>query len=239
MLEGRQRCLFKLNTAIAACERCPRLNQYILQVALTRRRAYRHWEYWGKPVPNFGDAEAKILVVGLAPAAHGGNRTGRLFTGDASGDWLFRALYEVGLASQPESLHREDGMELRHTLITAVCHCAPPANKPTREELQQCQHWMKATLRCVQQWEVAVTLGRVAFEWTLRTLPEVGVEHTLKPSQFAHGAEFALPQGRWLLCSYHPSQQNTFTGRLTREMLRAVFERAVQLASLESRRGDA
>ncbi|GBC97153.1 hypothetical protein HRbin16_02973 [bacterium HR16] len=223
------RCLRKLNSAITACEKCPRLAEYIRQVAQTRRRAYRDWEYWGKPVPNFGDPDAKIVIVGLAPAAHGGNRTGRIFTGDESGNWLFRALYEVGLTNQPESVHRDDGLEVRNALITAVCHCAPPANKPTREELQNCQHWMKATLRCVDEWKVIVALGRIAFEWTLRALKEIGVEHSVKGSAFAHGAEFALNDGRWILCSYHPSQQNTFTGKLTREMLRAVFERAVQL----------
>ncbi|MDW8322359.1 MAG: uracil-DNA glycosylase, partial [Armatimonadota bacterium] len=195
-----------------------------------KRRAYREWEYWGKPVPNFGDPHAQILVVGLAPAAHGGNRTGRIFTGDESGNWLFRALYEVGLASHPESVHREDGMELRNALITAVCHCAPPANKPNREELQNCQHWMRATIRCVHGWKVIVALGRIAFEWTLRALKDVGVEHTIRASSFAHGAEFALPDGRWIVCSYHPSQQNTFTRKLTREMLRDVLERAIRLA---------
>jgi len=224
------RCLRKLNTAIAACEKCPRLTEYIRQVAQTKRRAYRDWEYWGKPVPNFGDPEAKIVIVGLAPAAHGGNRTGRIFTGDESGNWLFRTLYEVGLANQAESAHRDDGLNLRNTLVTAVCHCAPPANKPTHEELHHCQHWMKATLRCVSDWKVIVALGKIAFEWTLRALKDMGVEHTIRASWFAHGAEFALPDGRWIVCSYHPSQQNTFTGRLTREMLRAVFERAVQLA---------
>ena len=224
------RCLHKLNVAITACERCPRLVEYIRQLAQTRRRAYRDWEYWGKPVPNFGDPNAKIIVVGLAPAAHGGNRTGRIFTGDESGNWLFRSLYEVGFANQPDSLHREDGLQLRDTLITAVAHCAPPANKPTREELQHCQHWLKATLRCVSEWRVLVALGRVAFEWTLRALPEVGVPHDIRASAFAHGAEFVLLGGRWILCSYHPSQQNTFTGKLTREMLHAVFERAKQLA---------
>jgi len=224
------RCLQKLNVAITACERCPRLAAYIRQVAQTKRRAYRDWEYWGKPVPNFGDSDAKIIVVGLAPAAHGGNRTGRIFTGDESGNWLFRALYEVGLANQPNSVHREDGMQLHATLITAVAHCAPPANKPSREELQNCQHWLKATLRCVGGWRVLVALGRVAFEWTLRALPEVGMPHGIRASAFAHGMEFELLAGRWLLCSYHPSQQNTFTGKLTREMLHAVFERAKQLA---------
>lgn len=223
------RCLHKLNVAITACEKCPRLAEYIRQVAQIRRRAYRDWEYWGKPVPNFGDPEARIVVVGLAPAAHGGNRTGRIFTGDESGNWLFRALYEVGLTNQPGSVHRDDGLEVHNALITAVCHCAPPANKPAREELQNCQHWMKATLRCVDEWKVIVALGRVAFEWTLRALKEIGVEHSVRAASFAHGAEFALNDGRWILCSYHPSQQNTFTGKLTPEMLRAVFERAVQL----------
>lgn len=229
MVDDGGRCLRKLNVAIAACEKCPRLTNYIRQVANTKRRAYRSWDYWGKPVPNFGDPQATIIVVGLAPAAHGGNRTGRIFTGDESGNWLFRALYEVGLSNQPDSIHRDDGLALRRVLITAVVHCAPPANKPTREELQACQHWFKATLRCVDGWKVMVALGRVAFEWSLRALKEMGIEHGVRASLFAHGAEFALPEGRWMLCSYHPSQQNTFTGKLTREMLRAVFERAVEL----------
>ncbi len=226
------RCARKLNVAITACEKCPRLVDYIRQVAQTKRRAYRDWEYWGKPVPNFGDPDARILVVGLAPAAHGGNRTGRIFTGDESGNWLFRALYEAGLANQPTSTQRDDGLELRDAFITAVAHCVPPANKPTREELQNCQHWMKATLRCVHGWRVIVVLGRVAFEWTLRALKDIGLDHSWKPSAFAHGAELPLRDGRWLLCSYHPSQQNTFTGKLTREMLNSVFARAVQLAQM-------
>lgn len=227
------RCARKLNVAITACEKCPRLVEYIRQVAQTKRRAYRDWEYWGKPVPNFGDPDARILVVGLAPAAHGGNRTGRIFTGDESGNWLFRALYGAGLANQPTSTHRDDGLELRGAFITAVAHCAPPANKPTREELQNCQHWMKATLRCVHGWRVIVVLGRVAFEWTLRALKDIGLDHPWKPSEFAHGAELPLGDDRWLLCSYHPSQQNTFTGKLTREMLNSVFVRAVQLAQMQ------
>lgn len=226
------RCLHRLNVAITACERCPRLTTYIRQVAQTKRRAYRDWEYWGKPVPNFGDPQAKIVVVGLAPAAHGGNRTGRIFTGDESGNWLFRALHEVGLAKQAESLHREDGQELYHTLITATAHCAPPANKPTREELTNCLHWLKATLRCVDGWRVIVALGRVAFEWSLKALEGIGVEHSIRASSFAHGVELSLPGGRWVVCSYHPSQQNTFTGKLTREMLNGVFVRAVHLAGL-------
>lgn len=227
------RCLRKLNVAITACEKCPRLSAYIQQVAQTKRRAYRDWDYWGKPVPNFGDPEAKIVAVGLAPAAHGGNRTGRIFTGDESGNWLFRALYEVGLAKQPESLHREDGQALYHTLITAAVHCAPPANKPTREELSNCLHWLTATLRCIDGWQVLVALGRVAFEWSLRALKGVGVEHDIKASVFAHGKQLPLPGNRWLVCSYHPSQQNTFTGKLTREMLNDVFARAARLAGLE------
>lgn len=230
MLGDGGRCLRKLNLAIVACERCPRLVQYTRQVAQTKRRAYREWEYWGKPVPNFGDPQARILIVGLAPAAHGGNRTGRIFTGDESGNWLFRALYDAGVAKQAESLHRDDGQELYRTLITAAAHCAPPANKPTREELHNCLHWLKSTLRCVDGWRVIVALGRVAFEWTLKALEGVGVEHGVKVSSFSHGAEHLLPGNRWLLCSYHPSQQNTFTGRLTREMLLSVLQRACELA---------
>ncbi len=231
MLGDGGRCLRKLNVAITACERCPRLTEYIRQVAQNKRRAYRDWEYWGKPVPNFGDPQARIVVVGLAPAAHGGNRTGRIFTGDESGNWLFRALYEAGLANQPDSVHRDDGLQLNDVLITAVAHCAPPANKPTREELLNCQHWLRATFRCADGWRVMVAMGRVAFDWSLRALRDVGIEHSLKASDFAHGAELALPGGRWMLCSYHPSQQNTFTGKLTREMLRAVFQRGVELRS--------
>lgn len=224
------RCMRKLNIAITACQKCPRLVEYTLQVARTKRRAYRDWEYWGKPVPNFGDANARIVVVGLAPAAHGGNRTGRIFTGDESGNWLFRALYDAGLANQPYSTHRDDGLELNNVFITAAAHCAPPANKPTREELQNCLHWLKASLRCVDKWKLIVVLGRVAFEWSLRALEGIGVEHNIKSSSFAHGAELPLPGRRWFLCSYHPSQQNTFTGKLTQEMLLSVFQRAAELA---------
>ncbi|MCC6483296.1 MAG: uracil-DNA glycosylase [Armatimonadetes bacterium] len=191
---------------------------------------YRDWDYWGKPVPNFGDPNARILIIGLAPAAHGANRTGRMFTGDESGNWLFQTLYEVGLANQPTAVRADDGLELKDILITASVHCAPPANKPTPGELANCLPFLLETLQIVENWRVMVALGRIGFIQTLRTLKEAQIPHAIRQSSFAHGAELQLPGGRWIVCSYHPSQQNTFTGKLTREMMRSIFTRAKALA---------
>lgn len=194
---------------------------------MKKRRAYLNWDYWGKPVPNFGDPSAELLVVGLAPAAHGANRTGRMFTGDRSGDWLFRALHRAGFASQPDSRHHDDGLILINCAITAVCHCAPPKNKPTGEELRKCVDWLIRLLEIIPA-RVCIALGRIAWSWTWRALRARGeVTHSEPP--FRHGAEVLLCSGRYLLASYHPSQQNTFTGRLTEPMFQHVFDRARDL----------
>lgn len=219
--------LGRLNREIIACGRCPRLRAHCAEVARTRRRAYQDWNYWGQPVPNFGDLRARLLVVGLAPGAHGANRTGRMFTGDRSGDWLYRALSTAGFANQPESTDRDDGLVLSDCVITNACHCAPPGNKPTREELVACGEWFERTVDLLPV-KVLLALGGIAWravvdfarrrEWYEGRLPK-----------FGHGACVALTEGRWLLGSYHPSQQNTFTGRLTEPMLDDVFSRARQL----------
>jgi uracil-DNA glycosylase len=195
-------------------------------VASERRAAFRDEEYWGRPVPAFGDPSARIVVVGLAPAAHGGNRTGRVFTGDRSGDWLYRSLHRAGLSNQAESVHRDDGLRLRDTLITAAVRCAPPANKPTPAEFATCRPYLERELAVLDRVRVLVCLGQLAYDTVSRI---VGVRP--RP-RFGHAVEVPLPDGRVVLCSFHPSQQNTFTGRLTESMLDAVFVRARELAGM-------
>jgi len=205
---------------IVACERCPRLREHCREVAATKRRAYRDEDYWGQPIPYFGPANAQLLVIGLAPGNHGANRTGRVFTGDSSGDWLYRALYEHGFANQPESVSRDDGLRLRGAAVTCVVKCAPPQNKPNAEEIGSCRPWFEEELRRFQGVRVVLALGRIAFDGYVRTR-----EFPTRP-KFAHGARIDPVGGPTLLASYHPSRQNTNTKRLTRPMFDAVFATA-------------
>jgi uracil-DNA glycosylase family 4 len=212
-----------LEQEIVNCRRCPRLVEWREQVAMERRRAFADWEYWGKPVPGFGDADGRVLVVGLAPGAHGANRTGRMFTGDSSGDFLYRALYKTGFASQPTSSHREDGLELMDLYISAVCRCAPPGNKPAPAEIINCLPFLEAELRRMNNLEVIVTLGRIAFQGIERLYRKRGLT-------FGHGLLQSLGDGLpAMITSYHPSRQNTQTGRLTEKMFDEVWQKARQL----------
>lgn len=218
--------LAQVTAEIVACRKCPRLVAWRERVAREKRAAYRDWEYWGRPVPGFGDPGARLLVVGLAPAAHGGNRTGRIFTGDRSGDWLYRAMYNAGFANQPVSVSRDDGLELQGAYVAATVRCAPPANRPTPVERANCLPYLEREMRLLPDVRVIVCLGSFAYE-AVASL--VGLR---RRPRFGHGVEVTVPDGRTLLCSYHPSQQNTFTGRLTAPMLDAVFARAREIAGL-------
>ena len=215
------RGLAVLNGEIVACRACPRLDRYIREVAVTKRRAYLDQSYWGRPVPSFGDPAARVLVVGLAPGAHGANRTGRPFTGDRSGDYLYRALHRAGFASQAESRSADDGLTLRDVWITSAAHCAPPDNKPLPEELRQCRPFLDRELALLPRLQVAVVLGKIAFEAWKQVMRGHGQD--VSKWQFGHGA--ILNGTPALVCSYHPSQQNTSTGRLTEAMLDDVFSR--------------
>lgn len=215
--------LEKLAHDIVNCERCPRLRAWCREVARVKRRAYRDEDYWGRPVPGFGDPEAEVYILGLAPGAHGANRTGRVFTGDRSGDWLYRALWETGFASQPESVRPGDGLRLQRAWIGASVRCAPPANRPLPEEFAACREYLVRELKLLRRVKAVVALGRLAHE---NFLAAAGVARRLFP--FAHGAVHR-PGGVTLIDSYHPSQQNTQTGRLTRAMLREVFQCAKQI----------
>jgi uracil-DNA glycosylase family 4 len=216
-----------LNSQIIACERCPRLRAHCEQVAREKRRAFLDWNYWGKPVPNFGDPAARLLIVGLAPAAHGANRTGRMFTGDRSGEWVYRALHKAGFGNQPDGNTPDDGLKLTGCAITAAAHCAPPDNKPTPDELANCRPWLQATYDLIEPC-VVIAFGQIAFraaideakrrEWFSGSLP-----------RFGHGALVQLADERWIIASYHPSQQNTFTGKLTEPMFDQIFSTARKL----------
>jgi uracil-DNA glycosylase family 4 len=221
-----------LNAAIVNCNLCPRLREYSTEVARVRRRAYADWEYWGRPVPSFGDPGARVLALGLAPGAHGSNRTGRPFTGDGSGNFLYPVLYQAGFASQPTAVSRNDGMKLTDLWISSVARCAPPANKPTPEELRNCSPWLDRELSLLKNLRVVVCLGRIAFDGLLAREARIGKLAARSAFVFAHGAEYTLPSGLTVLASYHPSLQNTNTGKLTSPMLLAVFLRARQLAGL-------
>ncbi len=214
---------------IIACTRCPRLRAYCRRVAREKKREFQDWTYWGKPVPGFGDARARLLIVGLAPAAHGANRTGRMFTGDSSGTWLYAALHRYGFASQPHAVSRDDGLVLTDCYISAAARCAPPANKPSRRELERCRPYLAAEVRLLSRVRVVVTLGRIAHEGWLKA---AGWWERLAPRQrprFAHGAAATLPDDTVVIASYHPSRQNTNTGKLTRAMWYAVFQKARQI----------
>jgi uracil-DNA glycosylase family 4 len=231
-----------LNARIVACDRCPRLRAHCQHIARVRRRAYADWEYWGKPVPSFGDPRARVLALGLAPGAHGSNRTGRPFTGDGSGDFLYPVLHEVGFASQPASVSRDDGMKLTALWITSVARCAPPGNKPTPEELRNCAPWLDREMSLLGELRVVVCLGRIAFDGLLAYARRTGSLSAFGSGSrshfvFAHGAEYTLPGGLYVIASYHPSLQNTNTGKLTRAMLLKVFKRARELADLPARGG--
>lgn len=227
--------LEQLTADIIVCRRCPRLVAWREEVAIEKRAAFADEDYWGRPVPGFGDAGAELVIVGLAPAAHGANRTGRMFTGDRSGDWLYRALYESGFASQPESVGRDDGLTLTNAWVTAPLRCAPPQNKPQPAERDNCARWFHRELDLLDSADVYVTLGQYAFVSLWHYLADSVALPRPRP-KFAHGEEISLVDGRTILTSFHPSQQNTFTRRLTREMFAGVFERARGLTGL--RRAD-
>ncbi len=205
------------------CQKCPRLVAWREKVAKEKVRRFADYEYWGKPVPSFGDKNARLFIVGLAPGAHGANRTGRMFTGDRSGEWLYEALWRFGFASRPESLHKDDGLQLYDCYISAVLHCVPPQNKPTTREIQNCLPYLQKELRTMKQVKVILTLGQIAYKNTLKTLG-------IKGEKFKHELLLSY-KNRYILASYHPSQQNTFTKRLTREMWYSVFAKARELLS--------
>jgi len=211
------------NRTLTACRDCERLVAWREQVAREKRRAFLDWDYWGKPVPGFGDTRARLLVVGLAPGAHGSNRTGRMFTGDASGEFLYTALHREGFANQPASADRNDGLRLKDVFITAVCRCAPPGNKPAPQEIKNCRKYLLAEIALLNQAQGIVALGKIAFDEVLDIFLPVGESKSAYP--FSHGAFFSLPAGLpWLLASYHPSRQNTQTGRLTATMFDAIWQ---------------
>jgi uracil-DNA glycosylase family 4 len=226
----------RLEREVVACERCPRLVRHCREVARVKRRAYKDETYWGRPVPSFGDRDARIVLLGLAPAAHGANRTGRMFTGDRSGDWLYAALHRAGLANQAEARSADDGLELRDAFITATCRCAPPGNRPTRDEMESCAGYLDRELDLLKRARVVLALGQIAWDAALRRARRIAPGEFPRPKpRFGHAAQakVVLRDGAapiWLLGSYHPSQQNTQTGRLTRPMLDKVLRKAVRLA---------
>ncbi len=218
---------------LIACERCPRLRAYCTAIADTKRRAYLDHTYWGKPVPSFGDPAARLLILGLAPGAHGSNRTGRPFTGDGSGSFLYPVLYEAGFASQPQAVSADDGLRLHDAWITSVVRCAPPDNKPSIEEQRNCAPWLDEELALLENLQVVLCLGRIAWDGFRAHLHRTRPSATRTSYTFSHGAEYRLPDGRTLIGSYHPSLQNTNTGRLTRAMFLGIFQRA--RAAMEER----
>lgn len=228
--------LVQLNCEVISCTRCPRLVEYRQRIAHEKRRAYVDWDYWGKPVPGFGDPHARVLVLGLAPGAHGSNRTGRPFTGDASGKFMYPILHEAGFSNQANATDRDDGLELKNLYITAAVRCAPPDNKPLPEELANCAPYLDREMDGLKRVRVVVALGRIGFEAYLNYLKRRGMLASKNPYPFQHGASYEMPDGRILLASYHPSNQNTQTGKLTRQMFTKIFAEAARLA--DNRRHD-
>ncbi|MCK5438411.1 MAG: uracil-DNA glycosylase [Gemmatimonadetes bacterium] len=230
---SREEPLAALEAEITACRRCPRLVEWREEVARTKRAAYAEEEYWGRPVPSFGDPDAWLLIVGLAPGAHGANRTGRMFTGDESGRWLYRALHRSGFANQPQCERRDDGLTLTGCFITAVARCAPPANRLKPVERDNCRPYLEAEIKALQNVRAIVTLGQYAYDHVLRIYRDQGGLVPVPKPQFAHGTEVHLGVDEpVVLASYHPSQQNTFTGKLTEPMLDAIFERAREITDV-------
>jgi uracil-DNA glycosylase family 4 len=224
-----------LEDEIVNCRLCPRLREHCANIAIIKRRAYRDWEYWGKPVPGFGDPQARTLILGLAPGAHGSNRTGRMFTGDRSGEVLYSVLHKTGFASQPVSSSRDDGLALNDVFITAAARCAPPGNKPTPGEIRNCRPFLERELDLLTNLKVVIALGKIAFDTYLDLLKSRGVIRSRAPFVFGHDREFVIGPGHpVLISSYHPSQQNTSTGKLTEKMLRDVFRRARRVAERAS-----
>jgi len=221
--------LIQLNKEIVACTRCSRLITYCQKIGREKRRAYRDCEYWAKPVPGWGDPDARMLILGLAPGAHGSNRTGRPFTGDGSGNFLYAALHKAGFASQPAAFHREDGLVLTDAYITAAVRCAPPANKPTPQEIINCAPHLDRELATLKNVKVVLVLGRIAFDAYLNYLKRQGKLASKAGFVFAHGAQYRLPNDRIMVCSYHPSLQNTNTGKLTKSMMLSVLKKARKL----------
>jgi uracil-DNA glycosylase family 4 len=224
--------LIQVQGNIVACQLCPRLRAYCAGIGETRRRAYRDQDYWARPVPGFGDPKARVLILGLAPGAHGANRTGRPFTGDGSGDFMYPILHALGFASKPAATHREDGLKLRHAYITSVVRCAPPGDKPTPEEIRACATHLSAEIAALARIRVVVCLGKIAWDGYLAHLVAEGTIPRRSPYAFGHGAEYKFPNGLHLLGSYHPSLRNTNTGRLDSVMFARVFTRARELAGL-------
>jgi uracil-DNA glycosylase family 4 len=220
----------QLNDEVTSCRRCKRLVTWREKIAREKKRAYMDFEYWGKPVPGFGDPNARVFILGLAPGAHGSNRTGRVFTGDSSGNFMYPVLHRTGFASQPRGTHRGDGMVLTDAYITAAARCAPPQNKPTPRELSNCTPFLDRELALLKNVRVVVALGRIGFEAYLNHLKRTGVIESKKAYAFGHGVEYAMPDGKTLVGSYHPSNQNTNTGKLTEAMFTKLFERVARLA---------
>jgi uracil-DNA glycosylase len=220
-----------LDGEVVACTRCPRLVAYREEVARVKRRAYLSWNYWGKPVPGFGDPNARVLIMGLAPGAHGSNRTGRPFTGDASGNFMYPVLHETGFANQPTAIDRKDGLKLNDLYITAAVRCAPPDNKPLPSELANCSEYLDRELAGLKNVKVIVALGKIGFDAYLNYLKRRGLLPGRKPYVFQHGASYTMADGKTLLASYHPSNQNTQTGKLTRKMFVKIFQEAARLAA--------